>query len=94
MSRMPKYAKNRDLNESSIVATLRAAGADVLHLDAIDLLVGFRGTNYLLEVKQPGQKIRTEQQQKLHDSWRGQLAIVYTPTQALEAIGALKGANA
>lgn len=46
-----RQAAKRDDNESSIVDGLRALGAFVQPLDQIDLLVGYRGYWYLLEVK-------------------------------------------
>jgi len=52
-----KRAARRDDNEELIVSTLRAAGASVTVIgmgDGVpDLLCGFRGTTYLLEVKAP-----------------------------------------
>lgn len=48
-----RQAAKRDDNESSIVDGLRALGAFVQSLDQIDLLVGYRGYWYLLEVKDP-----------------------------------------
>lgn len=49
-------AKRRDSNEEPIVDALRGAGATVSRLneDGVpDLLVGFRGRTFLLEVKHP-----------------------------------------
>jgi hypothetical protein len=45
-----------DKNQPAIVAMLRQVGAHVQHLHAVgkgcpDLLVGFRGENWLLEIK-------------------------------------------
>lgn len=51
-----RYNARRDDNEIAIVAALTAAGASVTHLSAPgvpDLLVGYRGASYLLEVKAP-----------------------------------------
>ena len=48
---MRRYAARRDANEGEIVRALEKVGASVLRLHDIDLLVGFRGRNYLLEVK-------------------------------------------
>lgn len=51
-----RRAARRDGNEPEIVAALRAAGASVsaLNGDGIpDLLVGYRGETFLLEVKLP-----------------------------------------
>ena len=83
---MPRRKPKRDTVEREIVDSLRAIGATVAQLDAAnvpDLLVGFRGENFLIEVKtgkysklQPGQS-------DWHQSWRGQVATVKTVEQAL-----------
>jgi len=52
---MRRSAK-RDVNEGDIVAGLRKVGATVDRIseeDLPDLLVGFRGVNYLIEIKAP-----------------------------------------
>lgn len=51
--RAPVRAARRDANEPAIVAALQAAGAAVQQLDPPlpDLLVSYRGTLHLLEVK-------------------------------------------
>ncbi len=78
---------------------LRAAGASVESLAAVgggipDLLVGVRGATYLIEVKNPLQnashKKLTPAQVEWHGLWRGQVAIVETPEEALRVIGASK----
>jgi len=51
---MPVYAKKRDKNEPAIIDALIEAGAHVTQLGDFgvpDLLVGFRGKTFLLEVK-------------------------------------------
>ncbi len=54
-----------------------------------DLLVGFRGETYLLEVKSPKGRLE-DSQVTWHADWRGRpVAVVRTPTEALRAIGAL-----
>lgn len=94
----------RDANHRAIVTALRQANATVVDLAAVgggcpDLLVGFRGCNYLLEVKNPnrtGKKLHGtaqletgERQDKFRDTWRGHRAVVTTELESLEAIGAL-----
>jgi hypothetical protein len=66
-----RRAKRRDENEGPIIAAMLAAGATVLQLDEIDLLVGFRGLNILIEVKNPAY---------------GQAAEVETPNEALAVL--------
>lgn len=80
-----------DINQPAIVAALRDAGASVEPLHRVgagcpDLLVGIRGQNYLLEVKNGKGKLN-DIQQKWHPAWRGQVAVVTTPEEALTVIG-------
>lgn len=55
-----RYSKgSRDANEPEIVQVLENAGASVIRLapgEIADLLVGYRRTNYLLEIKNPETK--------------------------------------
>jgi hypothetical protein len=81
-----------DSNHAEIVTALRQCGATVHSLANVgggcpDLLVGFRGVNYLLEVKRPGKKLR-QNQRKWHDDWRGGAVVVRSIDDALQAVGA------
>ena len=74
---MPKRV---DQNQIEIVQGLRKLGASVQCLHTVgrgcpDLLVGWRGVNYLLEIKMPGCKL-TPDEQKWHESWNGQILLV------------------
>lgn len=93
---MPRYAAAADRNQAAIVKQLRAAGATVVPCHTVgkgfpDLVVGYRGVNYLIEVKDPDQpKHRhelTPQQVEFHRDWRGQVAKVFTVQEAFAAIG-------
>ena len=79
-----------------IVRALRDAGATVRSLAAVgdgcpDLLVGFRGANYLIEVKDPAQdpnkRKLTPKQAVFFNEWRGQRDTIETVTQALAVVG-------
>jgi hypothetical protein len=75
-----------------VVAALRAAGALVWRLeqrDLFDLLVGFRGRWYLLEVKTDRGELEDGQAvfALLCDSSRLPARVVRTPQEALAAIG-------
>lgn len=88
----PVYAsKKRDSNEKAIVAALKAVGATVEHLDIVDLLVGYCGGNWLLEVKtEKGLKRKSktaERQAAWQRQWAGQVHIVSSPEEALRRIG-------
>ena len=89
-------AKKVDLNQMEIVATLRKIGATVQSLASVgngcpDLLVGFRGINYLMEVKDgdkvPSAQKLTSDQVKWHIEWRGKVHIVRSIYDAFEVLG-------
>lgn len=95
---MPKYAARVDANQRVIVKGLRQAGASVEYLHAVgkgvpDLLVGFRGDNYILEVKDgdkpPSERKLRPAQKRWHAAWRGQVATVLDLDQALQVIGVI-----
>lgn len=73
---MNKYNRQRsDLNQAGIVKELRSIGCTVFVISAtckIDIIVGWRGKNYLFEIKQPGKELRPKQK-GLHASWKGQI---------------------
>jgi len=83
--------KKRDANESAIVHALKAAGATVERLDIVDLLVGFRGGNWLMEVKTvKGLKRKSktaERQERWRAGWQGNVYVVSEPAEALGLIG-------
>lgn len=86
------YSHRVDGNQVLIVAVLRAAGASVEDLSDVgrgvtDLLVGYAGANFLLEIKTHFGHLST-MQIRWHERWRGQVAVVRTPAEALAAIGA------
>jgi hypothetical protein len=94
---MPKKV---DRNQSEIVQALRKIGATVQCLHTVgkgcpDLLVGFRGSNFVLEVKdwqqQPARRRLTPDEAEWHAEWRGQVAKVETVSEAFAAIGAQAG---
>lgn len=91
-----RYAAKIDRNQPEIVAALRDVGASVEPLHRVgkgcpDLLVGFRGVNYLLEVKDgelaPSDRKLTQAQAEWHPAWRGSATVVLSADDALKAIG-------
>ena len=94
---MRRRAAKIDPNQPDIVRALRAAGATVRSLAGVgdgcpDLLVGFRGANYVLEVKDPESQrglMLTPKQEIFFNTWGGQKALVASVLQALAAIGAV-----
>ena len=87
-----------DANQSAIVDALRAVGATVQPLHTVgkgcpDLLVGWRGVNTLIEVKDgakpPSARALTADQVEWHGGWKGRVAVANTVAEALAAIGAV-----
>ena len=76
---------------------LRKLGASVMYTDQVDLVVGWKGQNYLFEVKDP-EKLYLKDgvtyrkgaikpaQSKLRSTWLGQYDIVTSLEQILEII--------
>jgi len=75
------------------VAELRALGCSVAVLSGLgggvpDLLIGFRGVNYLLEVKNlegRGDKL-TPAESAFFDSWAGQVEVIRDSDEAKKAV--------
>ena len=84
-----------DANQQRIVKYLRQCAMRVQILSDVgkgfpDLLVGYRGVNVLLEVKD-GDKVPSKQkltvaEKDWHDAWGGQVEIVATPEKAAEVV--------
>ena len=96
-SRVPQKV---DANQASIVKALRKAGASVVSTSSIgdgfvDLVVGWRGSTHMLEVKNPEYRVKSDPGKDLSDdeikfaaAWRGSpIRVVYTVADALAAIG-------
>lgn len=100
-----RRAAKTDATQAAIVRALKAAGCTVLSTAALghgapDLIVGYRGRDRFLEVKNPpgpqggvsenGQH-RSEIQRMWALGWRGApVVVVTTPLEALAAVGAVK----
>lgn len=87
-----KFSHRRDKNEKEIVAALRRFGATVSLIDAVrsdgvpDLLVGFDGRNYLIEVKSRDGKL-SPGQKRWHEKWKGMPpAVARTIREAVAVI--------
>ena len=92
-----RIAAKVDRNQAEIVADLRKAGATVTLLHTVgggcpDLLVGYRGKNWLIEVKDwkasKSDRELNEKQKEWHAGWKGQVAKVEDADAALAVIGA------
>ena len=87
-----------DANQRQIVQALRAIGATVEPLHFVgrgfpDVLVGYRGVNLLLEIKDgekpPSARHLTPDEQEWHAKWRGQVAVVESVEEAIELVQAV-----
>jgi hypothetical protein len=82
-----------DHNQAVIVEALEKAGASVIDCSQVgggmcDLIVGFGGVNYLVEVKNPTHKWRlTPAQKRWMAVWPNPIHIVQTVEEALALIG-------
>ena len=86
-----------DNNQKEIARALRQVGAKVHHLHTVgngcpDLLVGWRGQTYLIEVKNLDGRgsILTPEQETWHKAWTGgPVAVIHSEDEALAAIGVI-----
>lgn len=87
-----RYAARVDANQEQIVSALRAAGAYVWIIGLpVDLLVGFKGHTFLVEIKDGPKKRLTKLQTDFFENWRGgTLCKVDCPDAALRMIGVIK----
>ena len=93
MSHVHRRAARRDTNERAIITALTAVGATVEQWDLVDLVVGFRGRTFLLEVTNLESRdgkaaVRKALQADWRREWNGHAAEAFTPDDALRAIGA------
>jgi hypothetical protein len=87
-----RYAARVDANQEQIVSALRAAGAYVWIIGLpVDLLVGYRGHTFLVEVKSTAKKRLTALQADFFNNWAGStLCRVDNAEAALRMIGVIK----
>lgn len=87
----------RDGNHADLVKGLERVGASVQTLAQVghgcpDLLVGYRGINVLMEIKDgslaPSRKKLSITEESWHEEWRGQVCVVESLEDALRTIGA------
>lgn len=83
-----------DNNQEQVVSDLRAIGASVKVVSqygiGFDLLVGYRGANYILEVKQAGHKeALTANEWTMQENWRGSYMVVDSAEDFLQQIDAV-----
>lgn len=92
-----RKAARTDGNQAAIVDALRKAGASVQSLAALgkgvpDLLICYRNTLFLVELKNPKQKPSkrklTSDQISWHSTWKGTIYVAETAEQVFAVIGA------
>jgi hypothetical protein len=93
MSYRLAHACRTDENQKDIVETLRGIGATVELLHKVgggcpDILVGYKGLNWLFEIKDPrhipSQRKLNDVQVQWHAAWRGQVNKIETAAEAME----------
>jgi hypothetical protein len=87
---MIRRAARVDANQAQIVSALRAAGAYVWIIGLpVDLLVGYNGQTFLVEIKDGPKKALTRLQQDFFANWcGGGLHRINDAKEALRMIGA------
>lgn len=83
-----RYAKKVDKNQKPIVDALRTIPSLTVQVlgGTIDLVVGWQGRNYLIEIKDKGGKL-TSSQIKFLGEWQGQINVCHSFEDVLEVIG-------
>lgn len=94
---MPRRAAKTDANQTEIIAAYRKKGASVVSLAAVgisgvpDLLVGYGGKNYLVEVKPGDAKDKRQRelranQKDWHKKWKGEAFLARDIEEALDVL--------
>ncbi len=75
--------KRTDLNQQEIIDILRSKGCSVRDLSQLgkgcpDLLVGYKGRNYLVEIKNAANRAPrlTPAEEEFIRGWKGQVAVI------------------
>ena len=93
-----RRAARIDANQNEIVDALRGVGATVAITSMVgagfpDIVAGYRGVNYLIEIKDgnkpPSRQKLTPDEQRWHGLWRGSVVVVASVDEALAVVGAI-----
>ena len=90
-------ARRTDDNHREVIDGFRAAMPEATVFDLSgtgkgcpDVMVGWRGRNYLFEIKDggkaPSRRDLTDAQKDFHGSWQGQVAVVTTAAEMAAVI--------
>jgi hypothetical protein len=87
-----RRAARVDANQDQIVSALRGAGAYVWIIGLpVDLLVGYKGHTFLVEIKTDSKKRLTKLQADFFENWSGStLARIDCPESALRMLKVVK----
>lgn len=90
-----RRAARIDQNQPEIIAELKARGFSVLDMSSLgngspDIAVGSHKANYFFEIKNPNvpksDRQLTDKERAFHEAWRGQVDVVHSADEVLEAI--------
>lgn len=88
---MYRHARRKDSNQRAIEKACLKIGATILDISdkgqgAPDLLVGFRGVNYLFEIKANIKKKLTPDEITFARTWQGKVTTIYTVIDAISIL--------
>lgn len=92
---LSRRAARVDANQKDIVAALRGVGASVTPIHTVgqgcpDLLVGYRGKNFLFEVKDgakpPSARQLTDDEAVWFGNWKGEAHVIESAQQAVDVV--------
>ena len=86
-----RRASRTDSNQRELVEALKKIGAKCIFIGKpVDLLVGYRGKNLLLEVKRPDKRewksALTQEQKNFVETWPGEVVVCYSNEEAVNAV--------
>lgn len=97
---MKKRARRIDGNQNEIVESLRkipgisVAITSMIGNGFVDIVVGYKGINYLFEIKDPSQppskRVLTPDELYFHKNWHGQICVVKTLDEIINIIDLTK----
>ena len=95
-----RYNPRVDANQADIVAALRSIPGVSVKTGVDDILIGFKGFNYLIEIKNPETAVKKngglkadalrKSQVDMQDNWKGHFAVLWSLDQILAEIGITK----
>ena len=84
---MKRRVHRTDLNQPAIIKALRDIGCSVDVIgEPVDLLVGYRAKNWLIECKRPQRGVDTPFQKKFFSEWKGQVRKCHSAEEAIKLV--------